>query len=154
MGSDGHRLVWSADSMMVIYSLKGKFYGQSARGFALAASPMKSEPLQSSKVRRAQLMAKVAEVEMTFLMGIVAGSSGVGFAMVIGVEVHGNWPPPGHLSPSRDTSLPRTPIDDNKGQDLNIEHAPLFQPRRMTSVCVASFHRFASFQSRGIAGEV
>ena len=32
LAHDGYRFVWSADSMTVIYSLKGKFYAQSSLG--------------------------------------------------------------------------------------------------------------------------
>src|SRR5215831_15551232 len=83
MASDGYRFVWSADSMIVIYSLKGKFYGQGSTGFI---NELRTAPIIEG-ARRAEFMAKVAEVEMKFLMGIVAGSSGVGFGIVISVEV-------------------------------------------------------------------
>jgi hypothetical protein len=83
MASDGFRFVWEANSTIVFYSLKGKFYGQSAQGFI---NEVRTAPAIVG-ARRAEFMAKVAEVEMKFLMGIVAGSSGVGFAIVIGVEV-------------------------------------------------------------------
>jgi hypothetical protein len=83
MASDGYRFVWSADSMMVIYSLKGKFYGQGSRGFV---NEIRTAPIIEG-ARRAEFMVKIAEVEVKFLMGIVAGSSGVGFAIVVGVEV-------------------------------------------------------------------
>jgi len=83
MASDGYRFVWSADSLTVIYSLKGKFYGQNSKGFI---NEVRTAPIIEG-ARQAEFMAKVAEVEMKFLMGIVAGSSGIGFAIVIGVEV-------------------------------------------------------------------
>jgi hypothetical protein len=83
MASDGYRFVWSADSMIVIYSLGGQFYGQGSRGFV---NEIRTAPIIEG-ARRAEFMVKLAEVEMKFLMGIVAGASGIGFAIVIGVEV-------------------------------------------------------------------
>jgi hypothetical protein len=69
--------------MTVVYSQNRKFYAQSARGFI---SEVTTYPLVEAG-RQAAFMARVAIVEMKFLMGIVAGSSGVGFALVIGTEV-------------------------------------------------------------------
>jgi hypothetical protein len=83
LASDGARFVWSADSMTVIYFRSGKFYAQTARGFAgeVRTAPM---PLAA---QRAVFGAHVEEVLVRLLMGIVAGSSGYGFAVVIGSEV-------------------------------------------------------------------
>jgi hypothetical protein len=81
--SDGPRLVWSADSRRVIYSQRGKFYEQSSRGFE--AEVRTSHAVEGG--RRAEFMARIAEVEMKFLMGVVAGSSGLGFAAVVGPEL-------------------------------------------------------------------
>lgn len=83
MASDGMRLVWSADSMNVIYTQNQKFYGQTSTGFV---NEVRTAPLVEA-ARRAEFMARVAEIEMKLLMGVVAGSSGVGFAIVIGTEV-------------------------------------------------------------------
>jgi hypothetical protein len=71
--------------MMVIYSLKGKFYSQGARGFT---NEIRTAPIIEGG-RRAAPMVRAAQVEVKLLMGVVAGSSGVGFAMVVGLEVDG-----------------------------------------------------------------
>jgi hypothetical protein len=83
LATDGSRLVWSADGMMVIYTIKGKFYVQSSRGFI---GEVTTYPWIEA-ARRAAPMVKLAEMEMKLLMGIVAGASGVGFAIVIGTEI-------------------------------------------------------------------
>jgi hypothetical protein len=83
MASDGRRFIWSADSMTVVYSQQGKFYSQTAKGFA---GEVRTAPMVQAG-RSARFMARVAEVEIKLLMGIVAGASGVGFAAVIGTEV-------------------------------------------------------------------
>jgi hypothetical protein len=83
MASDGTRFVWYADGMQVVYSVGSKFYTQSASGFA---GEVRTAPFVEAG-RRAALMAKVAEIEVKLLMGVVAGCSGVGFAAVIGTEV-------------------------------------------------------------------
>jgi hypothetical protein len=83
--ADGRRFVWSADSMTVIYSQNGKFYAQSAVGFA---NEVRVAPLAIAG-RQSMFMATVAEAEMKLLMGVVAGASGIGFAAVIGTEVLG-----------------------------------------------------------------
>ena len=33
LATDGARLVWSADSLLVVYSIKGQFFSQTSRGF-------------------------------------------------------------------------------------------------------------------------
>ncbi len=83
LATDGARLIWSADGLLVIYSIKGKFFSQSARGFR---GEVITYPVIEA-ARRAAPMARLAEVEMKLLMGVVAGASGVGFAIVIGTEV-------------------------------------------------------------------
>jgi len=83
MASDGYRFIWSADSMTVVYSLKGKFYAQNSTGFI---NEVRTAPFVEG-ARRASFMATVAEAEMKLLMGVVAGSSTAGFVLVIGSEV-------------------------------------------------------------------
>ena len=83
LASDGKRFIWSANGLHVVYSSGGRFYGQSARGFA---NEVRTAPLIVG-ARGAAFMARVAEVEMKLMMGIVAGASGVGFATVVGTEV-------------------------------------------------------------------
>jgi hypothetical protein len=83
LATDGTRLVWSADGMMVIYTIGNQFYVQSARGFI---GEVTTYPWIEA-ARRAAPMAKLAEVEIKLMMGIVAGASGIGFAIVIGTEV-------------------------------------------------------------------
>ncbi len=83
LASDGRRFIWSADSLTVIYSLGGDFYIQSGKGFA---NEVRTAPAIEG-ARGAEFIAKVGEAEIKLLMGIVAGSSGLGFALVIGTEV-------------------------------------------------------------------
>jgi hypothetical protein len=83
LASDGRRFIWSADSLTVIYSLHGDFYIQSGKGFA---NEIRTAPVIEG-ARGAEFIAKVGEAEIKLLMGIVAGSSGVGFALIIGTEV-------------------------------------------------------------------
>jgi hypothetical protein len=82
LATDGARLIWSADGLLVIYSIKGKLFSQTARGFR---GEVTTYPLVEG-ARRAAPMVTIAEVEMKLLMGVVAGASGVGFAVVIGTE--------------------------------------------------------------------
>jgi hypothetical protein len=81
--SDGPRFIWSADSLTVIYYQRGKFYVQSPKGFI---GEVRTAPAVEAG-RRSQFMARLAEIEMKLLFGILAGSSGAGFALVIGTEV-------------------------------------------------------------------
>jgi hypothetical protein len=83
MASDGERFLWSADGLQVIYSQGGKFFVQSARGFV---NEIRTYPLVAAG-RSAAPWVVVAQVEMKLLMGIVAGASGVGFAVVVGTEI-------------------------------------------------------------------
>lgn len=83
MASDGLRFIWSADNVAVIYSQAGKFFMQSASGFS---GEVRTAPIIEAG-RRSMFMARVAEVEMKVLTGILAGASTVGFAAVIGTEV-------------------------------------------------------------------
>jgi hypothetical protein len=83
MASDGFRFLWFVDSQQVVYSLKGTFYVQSAQGFI---NEVRTAPWVDG-LRRAEFMAKIAEIEMKLLMGILAGSSGAGFVIVVGTEV-------------------------------------------------------------------
>jgi hypothetical protein len=83
--SDGARFIWSANSFNVVYYQSGKFFTQSARGFA---SEIRTAPLIAAG-RRSMPIARLAEGEMKLLAGVFAGSSGVGFAIVIGTEVAG-----------------------------------------------------------------
>jgi hypothetical protein len=85
LASDGYRFVWCADNLTVIYSNKGKFYGQNSQGFVNEVRTAAA----TEAGRRAQFMAKVAEIEMKLLMGIVAGTGVAGFAIVVGVEIGG-----------------------------------------------------------------
>jgi hypothetical protein len=80
---DGTRFIWSADGMQVIYSQAGKFYTQTASGFT---GDIRSYPINAAGVSAAPWVV-VAQTEMKLLMGVVAGASGVGFALVIGTEV-------------------------------------------------------------------
>jgi hypothetical protein len=82
LATDGARLVWSADSLLVVYSIKGQFFSQTSRGFR---GEVATYPLVEG-ARRAAPMVTIAEAEMKLLMGVVAGASGVGFAVVIGTE--------------------------------------------------------------------
>jgi hypothetical protein len=83
MASDGPRFVWSADSVTVIYSLKDKFYAQRAKDFV---NEVTSYPLVEAG-RRAKFGQRVSEIGVKLLMGVLAGASGVGFALVIGTEI-------------------------------------------------------------------
>jgi hypothetical protein len=82
LATDGARLVWSADGLLVIYSIKNQFFAQTARGFR---GEVTTYPLVEA-ARHAATMARLAEVEMKLLMGVVAGASGVGWALVVGME--------------------------------------------------------------------
>jgi hypothetical protein len=83
VASDGERFLWSADGLQVIYSQGGKFFVQSARGFV---NEIRTYPMVAAG-RSAAPWVVVAQVEMKLLMGIVAGASGVGFAVVVGTEI-------------------------------------------------------------------
>ena len=83
IASDGKRFIWSADGLQVIYSQDGKFFAQSPRGFR---NEVVTYPFVAAG-RSAAPWVVVAQTEMKLLMGIVAGASGVGFAIVIGVEI-------------------------------------------------------------------
>ncbi|MFM0277693.1 hypothetical protein P0D75_06685 [Paraburkholderia sediminicola] len=83
LASDGPRFIWYADSANAVYSQGGKFYKQTAKGFA---AEVQTSPFVEAG-RRSLFMARVAEVEMKWLLGILAGSSGTGFALVIGSEI-------------------------------------------------------------------
>jgi hypothetical protein len=83
LASDGKRFIWSANGLNVVYSSGGRFYSQSAQGFA---NEIRTAPIIVG-ARGAEFMARVAEVEMKLMMGIVAGASGLGFAAVVGTEV-------------------------------------------------------------------
>jgi hypothetical protein len=83
VASDGKRFVFSADSMTVIYAQNGKVYAQASHGFI-------NEVRTYSAVaagRSAHPWIQVAQVEVRLICGIVAGASGVGFAIVIGSEI-------------------------------------------------------------------
>src|ERR1051325_8078687 len=67
MATDGMRFVWSADGLQVIYTQKNQFYGQSASGFI---GEMRTAPYIEG-LRLAEFMARVAEVEMKLMMGVV-----------------------------------------------------------------------------------
>jgi hypothetical protein len=83
MASDGKRFIWSADGLQVVYSLDGKFFTQSARGFV---NEVRTYPAVAA-ARNSQFWATAAQTEVKLLMGIVAGASGVGFAIVVGLEI-------------------------------------------------------------------
>jgi len=83
LASDGTRFVFSADSMSVVYALKGKVYVQDSLGFA---NEVRTYPLVAAG-RSAKPWIEIAQVEVKLMCGIVAGASGVGFAVVIGTEI-------------------------------------------------------------------
>lgn len=83
MASDGPRFVFSADSLCVVYAQKGKVYVQDARGFA---GEVTTYPFVAAG-RSAKPWVEIAQVEVKLICGIVAGASGVGFAVVIGTEI-------------------------------------------------------------------
>ncbi len=83
LDADGSRFIWSADSMSVVFSQNGKFYLQSGKAFA---DEVRTAPFVRAG-RASAFMARVAETEMKLLLGILAGSGNVGFALVIGSEV-------------------------------------------------------------------
>jgi hypothetical protein len=85
LASDGPRFLWSADPLTVIFYQRGKFFAQSTKGFA---GEIRTTPFVEAG-RRAAPMARLAEAEMRLLTGILAGSSGFGFATVIGTEIAG-----------------------------------------------------------------
>ena len=76
-GMRAHLPVWTY--------LNGTFYTQTAKGLA---AEIRTAPVVEA-ARRAAPMAKLAEAEMKFLMGLLAGASGAGFAAVVGTEVLG-----------------------------------------------------------------
>jgi hypothetical protein len=77
------RFIWSADGLQVVYSQDGNFFAQSARGFT---NEVRTYPLAAAG-RSAQPWVAIAQTEVKLLMGIVAGASGVGFAVVVGTEI-------------------------------------------------------------------
>jgi len=81
--SDGDRFVLSATSTDVIYYRHGSFYFQNAAGFI---GEIVTTPFHEAGVRALPFV-KVVEVEMRLILGIVAGASGVGFALVVGTEI-------------------------------------------------------------------
>jgi len=83
LASDGPRFVISADSMSVVYALNGKIYVQDSRGFA---GEVTTYPFVAAG-RNAKPWVEIAQVEVKLICGIVAGSSGVGFVVVIGTEI-------------------------------------------------------------------
>jgi hypothetical protein len=80
---DGLRFVLCADSSNVYFVKDGVLWGQRAEGFIedvrFAHAPQ--------VVRSTQGMAIFIEAEMNFIMGIVAGLSGAGFALVAGAGI-------------------------------------------------------------------
>lgn len=81
--SDGDRFVLSAASTDVIYYRSGRFYYQTSTGFI---GEVTTYPFVEAG-RRSAWLVTVAEVEFKLILGIVAGSSGVGFAIVVGSEI-------------------------------------------------------------------
>lgn len=79
----GDRFIWSADGLQVIYSHNGKFYTQTPRGFI---NDVRTYPAVAAAISAAPWV-RVAQIEMKLLMGIVAGASGAGFALVVGMEI-------------------------------------------------------------------
>lgn len=82
MGSDGKRLILSAISTDVVFTAGGKFYYQTAQGFI---GDITTTPFRDAAVRL-QPFTRIMEVELQVILGIIAGSSGIGFAIVIGTE--------------------------------------------------------------------
>jgi len=83
MSMEGERFIWYVDGMQVVYSIGAKFFTQSASGFK---GDIRTYPLVAAGVS-ARPWVVVAETEMKLLMGIVAGASGAGFLLVVGLEV-------------------------------------------------------------------
>ncbi len=83
MASDGIRQVVHADNSQIFYFVKGELWGQEAQSFI---SEIRTYPA----IRGAQGavgMAMLAEFQVNLLLGIVASSTGVGAAIVIGTDV-------------------------------------------------------------------
>jgi len=83
MATDGKRFVMSATSTDVVYYLKGTFYYQLSKSFI---GEVTTYPFVEAG-RRSLFLVTISECEMKLIMGIVAGASGVGFAIVVGTEV-------------------------------------------------------------------
>lgn len=80
--TDGRRFVLSATSTDVVYYQRGSFFFQTAAGFI---GEVTTYPFAEAG-RRSAFLVTVAETEMKLIMGIIAGGSGVGFAIVVGTE--------------------------------------------------------------------
>lgn len=80
---DGPRLVFSADSNYVIYYQAEHFYLQTSQGFI---GEVVTCPLIEA-AQRAKPVVRLTEIGIKFAMGVLAGSSPLGFAAVVGTEV-------------------------------------------------------------------
>ena len=81
--SDGPRFVFFASSISVIYAQKGRVLAQASQGFV---NDIRMFPAESAG-RSARPWVQIAKVEVKLMCGVVAGASGVGFAVVIGSEI-------------------------------------------------------------------
>jgi hypothetical protein len=82
IASDGKRFVWSADGLQVVYSVNGKFFAQGSQGFI---NEVRTQPFIAG-VSSAEPLVRLAQIEVNFLMGLLAGASTVGFIIVVGTE--------------------------------------------------------------------
>jgi hypothetical protein len=80
LASDGERLIWRISPFDVIYSQRKAFFIQKAIDFA---SEVRVAPAIIGAIRAKVLV----DAELKVLIGIVAGTSSVGFWIVIGSEV-------------------------------------------------------------------
>jgi hypothetical protein len=80
---DGKRLILSADSTDVVYLLDSKVYVQNSMGFA---NEVRTYPIITGALN-ARGTVELGYMEVKLAMGLLAGASGVGFAIVIGTEI-------------------------------------------------------------------
>jgi len=83
IASDGRRFVWSANGLQVVYSIDGKFFAQGSQGFI---NEVRTHPFIAG-VSSAEPLVRLAQIEVSFLMGLLAGASTAGFVIVVGTEV-------------------------------------------------------------------
>jgi len=83
LAPDGQRFVLLALSFDIVFCVNGKFFHQTAAGFI---DEVTTYPYYAAGQASAWL-AIVAEVEVRVVMGIIAGSTGVGWVAIVGTEV-------------------------------------------------------------------
>jgi hypothetical protein len=90
IGTDGERLILTASPTAVVYLLDPRALAGSPRFYMQSAAGFRGEVTTAPAVlgaRRARPMVRLAEIQVQIIMGIVAATSGVGLAAVVGTDL-------------------------------------------------------------------